>query len=71
MAATDQDKLRMLLPHWIEHNAEHADEFRSWAQKARVAGEAEAADEIDDAAEKLARVNESLNAALAKLSRPA
>ena len=35
---TDEDKLRILLPHWIEHNAEHAAEFRQWAGKARGAG---------------------------------
>ena len=28
---TGRDKLRALLPHWIEHNAEHAAEFRLWA----------------------------------------
>ena len=28
------DKLRVLIPHWIEHNAERADEFRRWAEQA-------------------------------------
>jgi hypothetical protein len=31
------DKLRVLLPHWIEHNGEHAGEFRDWAKRAGVA----------------------------------
>jgi hypothetical protein len=35
---TELDKLRALLPHWIEHNAEHAAEFRNWAEKARATG---------------------------------
>jgi len=26
-------------PHWIEHNAEHAAEFRQWAERAGEAGE--------------------------------
>jgi hypothetical protein len=26
----DLDKLRILLPHWIEHNEEHAESFREW-----------------------------------------
>ena len=30
----DTDKLRVLLPHWIEHNGEHAAEFRKWAERA-------------------------------------
>jgi hypothetical protein len=33
-AVTDLEKLRVLLPHWIEHNAEHAAEFRQWAERA-------------------------------------
>ena len=70
MATTDQDKLRALLPHWIEHNAEHAAEFRAWADKARVAGQQEVAEEIDTAAKELGWVNEALSAALTKLGGP-
>jgi hypothetical protein len=62
--ATDEDKLRVLLPHWIEHNAEHAAEFHNWAEKARAAGQEEAAGEIDTAAKELGWVNEALSAAL-------
>jgi hypothetical protein len=64
---TDQSKLRALLPHWIEHNAEHAAEFRLWAEKARAAGQEEVAEEIDTAAKELGWVNEALTAALQKL----
>jgi hypothetical protein len=67
MTATDQEKLQVLLPHWIEHNAEHAAEFRAWAEKARQAGHEEMADEIDTAARKLERANEALRAAIDKL----
>lgn len=35
----DIEKLRVLLPHWIEHNAEHADEFLTWAERARKSSE--------------------------------
>ena len=28
------EKLRVLIPHWIEHNTEHEEEFRRWADKA-------------------------------------
>jgi len=68
--AGDEEKLRVLLPHWIEHNAEHAAEFRLWAEKARAAGRAEVAAEIDTAAEKLGWVNESLTFALRRLGGP-
>lgn len=63
----EQDKLRALLPHWIEHNEEHAAEFRRWAERARAAGQEEVAEEIALAAEQLGWVNEALNAALKKL----
>jgi len=64
---TDQDKLRVLLAHWIEHNAEHAAEFRTWAEKARAIGQEEVAEEIDLAAKQMGWVNEALSAALDKL----
>jgi hypothetical protein len=68
--ASDVDKLRVLLPHWIEHNAEHAAEFRTWAEKARAAGQEEVAEEIDTAAKELGWVNDALNAALNALGGP-
>jgi len=61
---TDQDKLRLLLPHWIEHNAEHAAEFRRWAG---LAGEQSAAADIEAAAARMEAANEALAAALDKL----
>jgi len=67
----DQDKVRALLPHWIEHNAEHAADFRSWAERVRAMGQDEAAEEIDRAASELGRVNEILSSALGKLGGPA
>jgi hypothetical protein len=67
---TDRDKVRALLPHWIEHNAEHAAEFRHWAEKVRAAGQEEVAEEIALAAKELGWVNEALRAALDKLGGP-
>lgn len=71
MASRDEDKLRALLPHWIEHNDEHAAEFRAWAERARAAGRLEVADEIETAAKELNWVNESLHAAMEKLGQQA
>jgi hypothetical protein len=68
---TDQEKLQALLPHWIEHNAEHAAEFRLWAEKARAIGQEEVAEEIALAAKQLGWVNEALGAALEKLGEVA
>jgi hypothetical protein len=58
----ETDKLRVLIPHWIEHNNEHANEFRSWAEQA---GDASA--DLLAAAEAMPRINESLLTALEKL----
>jgi hypothetical protein len=68
---TEREKLRTLLPHWIEHNDEHATDFCSWAETARAAGEKEVAEEIDLAAKQMGWVNEALRAALDKLAEPA
>ncbi len=56
------EKLRVLLPHWIEHNEEHAAEFRQWAERAGEAGT-----EIIAAAHQIEIVNRSLRVALEKL----
>jgi hypothetical protein len=62
-ATTDQDKLRALLPHWIEHNADHAAEFRRWAERA-----GEAAVDIERAAAKMEAANKALADALTALA---
>jgi hypothetical protein len=64
-ALAEQDKLRGMLPHWIEHNAEHAHQFRSWA---RVAAEVTA--DIEMAAAQMEAASESLATALEKLGGP-
>ena len=66
---TDLQKLRILLPHWIEHNAEHAAECREWAERTRVAGQEGPASDIALAAEEMEWVNEQLAAALEKLGQ--
>ena len=61
----DVDKLRVLIPHWIEHNDEHAEEFKRWAEQTD-----EASPDILAAAEKMILVNNSLRSALEKLGGP-
>lgn len=67
MAKTDMEKLRILIDHWIEHNEEHADEFKKWAERARAAGNEAVYDDILKAIGKLRDVNENLRAALKKI----
>jgi hypothetical protein len=62
---TDSEKLRFLIPHWIEHNLEHANEFRDWASKVGIAHE-----DILKAAEHLEKANHALEAGLEKLGGP-
>ena len=68
---TDREKLGALLPHWIEHNAEHAAEFSQWAERILATGEQEIAEELALAAKEMGWVNEALAAALQGLGTPA
>jgi len=61
----DQQKLRVLIPHWIEHNQEHAEEFLHFLDQA-----GDAADDLRQAAEQMALVNQALAHALEKLGGP-
>lgn len=68
---TDIDKLRMLIPHWIEHNEGHAAEFRRWAAKLDEADAIlTAADHIDAANEALEVALKQLGGALEREHRP-
>lgn len=57
-----KEKLRVLIPHWIEHNEEHANEFQKWSQFAD-----EASDEILAAAKEILQANVFLEQALKEL----
>ncbi|MGD2105521.1 MAG: hypothetical protein PVJ55_10475, partial [Anaerolineae bacterium] len=57
-------KLRVLLPHWIEHNAEHAQSFRAWAERARASGGEHLALHIEEAARKIEAANRNLEGVL-------
>ena len=63
--ADSKKKLRILLPHWIDHNGEHAREFREWAERA---GPAKAS--ILSAARLVEEANERLEEALETLGGP-
>jgi len=69
MGNDERTKLRILLKHWIEHNDEHAEEFREWAEKAKVFGEAEAYEEVRQAAQEMDKSSESLSRALKRLEK--
>ena len=63
-----QEKLRILLDYWIEHNSEHEKEIRDWADKVPPAS-TEAVRQLRKAAAKMAEVNEELVKARQALPR--
>jgi rubrerythrin len=54
-----QEKLRILLDYWIEHNSEHEKEFRDWADKV-VSLSTEVAQQLQEAAAKMAAASNEL-----------
>jgi hypothetical protein len=61
----EQDKLRVLIPHWIEHNQDHMEEFRKWAQTS-----GESSGDILSAVDSITQANAHLAVALEKLGGP-
>jgi hypothetical protein len=64
------DKLRALLPHWIEHNQEHAVDYVRWAEVAEDAGRDPATVHIRAAIELVTQANDALQEALDALGGP-
>lgn len=67
---TKIEKLRVLLPHWIEHNHSHMKEFEKWAQALGKCGEKEAAGLIEKAISSLLGADKALSQALEKVGGP-
>jgi hypothetical protein len=63
--ASDREKLRVMLPHWIEHNQAHAEEFQVWEAKAPEIGK-----QISAAVMHLKEANQWLQRALDQLGGP-
>ena len=54
-----REKLRILLDYWIEHNSQHEQEFRDWADKA-ASSSTELAQQLREAAAKMAAASNDL-----------
>jgi hypothetical protein len=63
-----EKKLQTLIDYWIEHNGEHEQEFREWADKATPLP-AEVAKQLQKAAVKMASVSDELEKAKQALSK--
>ncbi len=40
-------KLKILLPHWMEHNDEHAKTYKEWAERMSCLGKKEFAEALE------------------------
>ena len=60
-AMNDLEKLQVLLPHWVEHNAEHADELRSWADSMQYSSKIDVAKRLSAAAALLEKAGDQLS----------
>jgi hypothetical protein len=63
-----QEKLRILLDYWIEHNSEHEKEFRDWADKV-VSLSTEVSQQLQKAAAKMAAASNELMKAKQALTK--
>ena len=57
-----QEKLRILLDYWIEHNSEHEKEFREWADKVGSLS-SEVAQQLREAAAEMVAASKELTKA--------
>ncbi len=64
------EKLRVLLPHWIEHNNGHEAECLKWAEIAEKGGMASVAEHILAAVKMMKEANELLEKALHEAGGP-
>lgn len=64
MASTAKEKLRVLLPHWIEHSKSHQNEFSNWAEQVRKEGHADVAALIEQAMQSMQKTDALLEQAL-------
>jgi len=58
MGNDERAKLRTILDWWLEHNKEHSQGLREWAEKAKAFGEAEAGEEMLAAVQQMDKVND-------------
>ena len=63
-----QERLRILLDYWIEHNREHEEEFRDWADKASSLS-SDVGQQLQEAATKMADASNCLEKARKVLTK--
>ena len=64
---TETNKIKVMLPHWIDHNKKHIEEFVSWRNGAEKEGNSQVVALLNDAIVHLQEAGNSLTAALNEL----
>jgi hypothetical protein len=64
---TGVEKLRILLPHWIEHNDSHIAEFAKWQQVIAEETGGKASEKIGEAVAAMEKAGKVLSEALTEL----
>lgn len=67
---TEIEKLQLLISHWLQHNEDHGKEYAKWAALAKEAGQATAAECIEQAVDLLAKADRAFEKALASVGGP-
>ena len=62
------DKLKHLLHHWKEHNDEHAETYRQWAEKASSLGNEELSKVLDKLYHETKKMNGLFEEAMRKIA---
>ncbi len=55
-----KDKLKKILPHWLDHNKKHGDEFLFWVEELEKSGEKELAEQLQEAVSGFATAQQAL-----------
>ena len=61
------EKLKVLIPHWISHNEEHAGEYKKWAERLEAEGLVDIAERLSQAADLIVASNRHFQEAQTKL----
>jgi hypothetical protein len=67
MVSDDKTRLKTLLSYWVEHNQEHSQEFRDWADRAEKMGEGGVAKDLLKAVSSMEKVTDILSGILKRL----
>lgn len=54
----DLDRLKVLISHWIEHNREHAQTYREWAEKTEAISRRDIATILHEISSETERMND-------------